>query len=155
MPTVRPSIPKVLFVCVHNAGRSQMAAALLRHLAQGTVEVASAGSAPGERVNPMAVAALAELGLAPDAAPRRLTEEDLARADVVVTMGCGDACVAKAGARREDWPLEDPAGKDLPTVRRIRDAIRARVEALLADLRGGASEGTGGAGGPGRYPRGR
>jgi arsenate reductase len=126
--------PVVLFVCVHNAGRSQMAAAWTRHLSAGRVEVRSAGSAPGERVHPNVVEAMGEVGLALDAAPRRLSDADLAAATVVVTMGCGDACVAKAGARREDWAIADPKGQDLATTRAIRDAIRARVEALLASL---------------------
>lgn len=132
---MEPRLPVVLFVCVHNAGRSQMAAAFTRALGRGRVEVRSAGSAPGERVNPVAAQAMAEVGLPLEAAPRRLTPADLAEASVVVTMGCGDECVAAAGARQEDWPLEDPAGKDLPTVRRIRDEIRSRVERLLASLR--------------------
>jgi protein-tyrosine-phosphatase len=127
--------PVVLFVCVHNAGRSQMAAAFARSLGGSSVDVRSAGSAPGERVHPNVKAAMAEVGLPLDASPRRLTDDDLAAADVVVTMGCGDECVAKAGARREDWVLEDPAVMDLATTRRIRDEIRARVSVLLALLR--------------------
>ena len=126
--------PVVLFVCVHNAGRSQMAAAWTRHLGRGRVDVRSAGSATGERVHENVVAVMGEVGLSLDAVPRRLSDADLAAATVVVTMGCGDACVAKAGARREDWPIPDPKGQDLATTRAIRDAIRARVETLLASL---------------------
>jgi arsenate reductase (thioredoxin) len=128
--------PVLLFVCVHNAGRSQMAAGFARLLGGAGVDVRSAGSAPGERVHPNVRAAMAEVGVALEETPHGLTDDDLAAADVVVTMGCGDACVAKVGARREDWVLDDPAGKDLAATRLIRDAIRARVEVLLASLGG-------------------
>ncbi len=125
----------MLFVCVHNAGRSRMAAALLERHAQGRVAVRSAGSMPASEVNPVVVEALAELGLDPDPEPpRQLADEDVRAADVVITMGCGDACPVFPGKRYEDWALEDPAGKDLDTVRRIRDEIDARVRALLAEL---------------------
>ena len=129
--------PIVLFVCVHNAGRSQMAAGLLEQLAEGRIEVLSAGSAPADSINPAAVAAMAELGV--DLAgrtPRLLTESAVREADVVVTMGCGDACPYFPGKRYEDWVLDDPAGQDLAAVRVIRDEIRRRVEALVTDLLG-------------------
>jgi arsenate reductase len=127
--------PVLLFLCVHNAGRSQMAAAFARLLGGDRVEVLSAGSAPGERVHPGVAAAMGEVGV--DLAgerPRRIEPADLARADVVVTMGCGDACPVAPGRRREEWILEDPAGRPLEAVRPIRDAIRARVAALLAEV---------------------
>jgi len=127
--------PSVLFVCVHNAGQSQMAAGRLRHLAGDTVEVRSAGSAPGETLNPAAVQAMAEVGI--DITGRRpaLLEYETARdSDVIITMGCGDACPVFPGKRYEDWKLADPAGKGVESVRPIRDEIRARIEALLADL---------------------
>jgi arsenate reductase len=128
--------PTILFVCVHNAGRSQMAAGLARKLGGDTVVVRSAGSDPAEAVNPAAVAAMAELGIdLADAAPRLLERDAVEAADVVVTMGCGDACPVFPGKRYEDWELDDPAGLDLMAVRRIRDEIRARVEALLESLR--------------------
>jgi len=129
---------EVLFVCVHNAGRSQMAAALLEHHGQGRVVVRSAGSAPADEVNPVVVEALREVGveLARDTKPKLLDEAAVRASDVVVTMGCGDACPVYPGKRYEDWELEDPAGEDLDTVRRIRDEIDARVRALLADLDG-------------------
>lgn len=127
--------PSVIFVCVHNAGRSQMAAGFLRSLAGDTVEVRSAGSAPGEALNPMAVAAMAELGIdISDALPARLTTEAVAASDVVITMGCGDTCPYVPGRRYEDWLLDDPAGLPLERVRPIRDDIRGRVESLLAEL---------------------
>jgi protein-tyrosine-phosphatase len=127
--------PTILFVCVHNAGRSQMAAGLARKLGGDRVEVRSAGSDPAERVNPAAVEAMAELGIdLGDAAPRLLERDAVVAADVVVTMGCGDACPVFPGKRYEDWELDDPAGLDLEAVRRIRDDIRGRVEALLASL---------------------
>ncbi|MEI5671948.1 MULTISPECIES: arsenate reductase ArsC [unclassified Nocardioides] len=127
--------PTVLFVCVHNAGRSQMAAGYLRHLAGDRVEVLSAGSQPADTVNPAAVAAMAEEGIdLATARPRVLTEDAVRVADVVVTMGCGDACPFFPGTRYEDWVLEDPAGQGLEAVRPIRDEIRGRVEALLASL---------------------
>jgi arsenate reductase (thioredoxin) len=130
--------PAVLFVCVHNAGRSQMAAGFLRRLGEGRVEVRSAGSEPAESLNPVAVEAMAEVGIDISAGRPELLETDVVRAaDVVITMGCGDACPIFPGKRYEDWELEDPAGKALPTVRRIRDEIRGRVEALLAELAAG------------------
>jgi arsenate reductase (thioredoxin) len=128
-------VPEVLFVCVHNAGRSQMAAALLDHYGEGRVSVRSAGSAPADQLNRDVVAAMAALGL--DLArerPKRLTDESVAAADVVITMGCGDACPVYPGKRYEDWELEDPAQTDLDGVRRIRDEIAERVRRLLADL---------------------
>ena len=127
--------PSVLFVCVHNAGRSQMAQAWVSHLAGDAVEVRSAGSAPGDAVNPAAVEAMAEVGIDMSAAqPKVLTTESVQSSDVVITMGCGDACPIFPGKRYEDWALEDPAGKGVESVRPIRDQIRARVEALLASL---------------------
>ncbi|MFT4284429.1 MAG: arsenate reductase ArsC [Protaetiibacter sp.] len=129
------SAPTVLFVCVHNAGRSQMAAGYLRHLAGDRVRVLSAGSEPADAVNPAAVAAMAEEGIDIAAARPELLDPDAVRAsDVVVTMGCGDACPVFPGKRYEDWELDDPAGRGLADVRPIRDAIRARVEALVAEL---------------------
>ena len=127
--------PTVLFVCVHNAGRSQMAAGFLRELAGERVEVLSAGSEPKDRINPVAIEAMAEEGI--DIAgntPKVLTVEAVRESDVVITMGCGDACPIFPGKRYEDWELEDPAGKDLETVRRVRDDIRSRVESLIAEL---------------------
>ncbi|HET9213835.1 MAG TPA: arsenate reductase ArsC [Gaiellaceae bacterium] len=127
--------PTVLFVCVHNAGRSQMAAALLERHAAGRVRVRSAGSEPAEAVNPAVVAAMAELGIDLKAAvPRRLEDEAVREADVVVTMGCGDACPVYPGKRYEDWALPDPSGLGLDEVRPIRDEIERRVRALLAGL---------------------
>jgi arsenate reductase len=128
--------PSVLFVCVHNAGRSQMAAGWLRSLAGDTVEVRSAGSIPGDRVNPAAVAAMAEVGI--DIAgqqPRVLTVDAVEASDVVITMGCGDACPVFPGKRYLDWALEDPAGLGVEAVRPIRDEIEARVRELLIELR--------------------
>ena len=130
--TTRPS---VLFVCVHNAGRSQMAAGWLSHLAGDAIEVRSAGSAPAGSVNPVAVAAMAEVGI--DIAgqrPKLLTPDAVQASDVVVTMGCGDACPFHPGKRYLDWQLDDPAGQDLDAVRPIRDEIRARIERLVAEL---------------------
>jgi len=127
--------PTILFVCVHNAGRSQMAAGLARKLGGDRVVVRSAGSDPGEVVNPAAVAAMAEVGIdLADAAPKLLETDAVREADVIVTMGCGDACPIFPGKRYEDWELEDPAGKDLETVHAIRDEIRGRVETLLESL---------------------
>ncbi|GGS90964.1 MULTISPECIES: arsenate reductase ArsC [Streptomyces] len=127
--------PSVLFVCVHNAGRSQMAAGFLTRLAAGRVEVRSAGSLPADRVNPAAVEAMREVGIdLTTATPRVLTPEAVQASDYVVTMGCGDACPVFPGRTYLDWRLDDPAGQDLAAVRRIRDEIRARVEALLAEL---------------------
>ena len=127
--------PEVLFVCVHNAGRSQMAAGLLKLRSGGRVNVRSAGSTPGEEINPNAVTALEELGLdMSEAFPKPLTDEVVRAADVVITMGCGDACPIYPGKRYEDWSLDDPADEDLETVRRIRDEIDARVQNLIAEL---------------------
>jgi len=127
--------PTVLFVCVHNAGRSQMAAGYVRHLAGDRVEVLSAGSEPKDAINPVAVEAMAEDGI--DIAgnvPKILTVDAVKESDVVITMGCGDTCPIFPGKRYEDWELEDPAGKDLATVRRVRDEIKTRVTALLAEI---------------------
>lgn len=127
--------PSVLFVCVHNAGRSQMAAGYLRALAGDAVEVRSVGSMPADQVNPVAVAAMAEEGIDIHAEqPTVLTTEAVQASDVVVTMGCGDACPIFPGKRYEDWVLDDPAGQDLAAVRPIRDAVRQRVLSLLAEL---------------------
>ncbi|MGX6601482.1 arsenate reductase ArsC [Micromonosporaceae bacterium Da 78-11] len=127
--------PTVLFVCVHNAGRSQMAAGRLRHLAGDTVEVRSAGSVPAETINPAAVEAMAEVGIdLTDQTPTRLTWDAAQESDVIITMGCGDACPIFPGKRYEDWKLEDPAGQGVDSVRPIRDEIRSRIEVLLADL---------------------
>ncbi|MGW9631722.1 arsenate reductase ArsC [Agromyces sp. NPDC055520] len=127
--------PTVLFVCVHNAGRSQIAAGYLRALAGDRVEVLSAGSEPKDEINPVAVAAMAEEGIdIAGNAPKVLTVDAVRESDVVITMGCGDACPIFPGKRYEDWELEDPAGKDLETVRRVRDEIRGRVEALIAEI---------------------
>ncbi|MEV6304557.1 arsenate reductase ArsC [Actinoplanes sp. NPDC051861] len=127
--------PTVLFVCVHNAGRSQMAAGWLRHLAGDRVEVRSAGSEPAETVNPSAVEAMREAGIdITGQTPARLTWDAARESDVIITMGCGDACPVFPGKRYEDWKLEDPAGKGVDAVRPIRDDIRSRVEVLLADL---------------------
>ena len=133
--TQPPSRPSVLFVCVHNAGRSQMAAGYLRELGAGRIEVRSAGSAPGDRVNPVAVEAMAEEGIDIAAEqPKVLTTEAVEVSDVVVTMGCGDECPYFPGKRYEDWVLDDPAGQGIEAVRPIRDEIRRRVEALVAEL---------------------
>jgi len=127
--------PTVLFVCVHNAGRSQMAAGWLQHLAGDRIEVLSAGSAPADQVNAVAVAAMAEVGIDIAAAqPKVLTTEAVQDSDVVITMGCGDACPYFPGKRYEDWKLDDPAGLGLESVRPIRDEIRTRVETLIASL---------------------
>ena len=127
--------PEVLFVCVHNAGRSQMAAALLDHYAQGRVTVRSAGSAPADQLNPDVMAAMAELGVdLTKEFPKPLTDESVQAADVVITMGCGDACPIYPGKRYEDWELDDPADTDLDGVRRIRDQIDGRVRRLLDEL---------------------
>jgi arsenate reductase (thioredoxin) len=129
------SRPAVLFVCVHNAGRSQMAAGYLMSLGAGRVDVLSAGSMPAEQINPVAVEAMAEEGIDITAAtPRVLTTEDVQASDVVVTMGCGDVCPIFPGKRYEDWQLDDPAGQGIESVRPIRDEIRTRVEALLSEL---------------------
>ena len=127
--------PAVLFVCVHNAGRSQIAAGYLTALAHGKIEVRSAGSMPGDHVNPVAIAAMAEEGI--DIAtqtPKILTTDSVQASDVVITMGCGDACPIFPGKRYEDWELEDPAGKGIDTVRRVRDDIRGRVETFIGEL---------------------
>ncbi|ANF31575.1 heat-shock protein HtpX [Leifsonia xyli] len=127
--------PTVLFVCVHNAGRSQMAAGYLRALAGDRVEVLSAGSEPGDRINPVAVAAMAEEGIdIAGNAPKVLTTEAVQESDVVITMGCGDTCPIFPGKRYEDWELDDPAGRPIEEVRPIRDEIKRRVEALLAEV---------------------
>jgi len=127
--------PSVLFVCVHNAGRSQMAQGWLRHLAGDLVEVRSAGSAPGDAINPVAVAAMAEVGIDITAEhPKILTVEAVQDSDAVITMGCGDTCPIFPGKRYEDWDLTDPAGQGIEVVREVRDEIRARVGALLAEL---------------------
>ena len=127
--------PSVLFVCVHNAGRSQMAAAFLHHLSLGEIEVRSAGSEPADQVNPAAVAAMAEVGIDIAAEhPKILTDQAVRASDVVITMGCGDTCPFYPGKRYEDWVLDDPAGQGVDAVRPIRDAIRARVETLIVEL---------------------
>jgi arsenate reductase (thioredoxin) len=131
----KTSKPSVLFVCVHNAGRSQMAAALLQHYALGRVTVRSAGSTPADAVNPAAAEALAELGLDITAeVPSKLTTEDVEASDVVITMGCGDTCPVFPGKRYLDWELQDPAGQGVDAVRPIRDDIDRRVRGLLAEL---------------------
>ena len=125
----------VLFVCVHNAGRSQMAAGFMRELGGEKVEVLSAGSAPKDSINPVAVAAMAEVGIdIANQQPKVLTTEAVMEADAVITMGCGDACPFFPGKRYEDWVLQDPAGQDLEFVRNVRDEIKARVERLLLEL---------------------
>jgi arsenate reductase len=127
--------PSVLFVCVHNAGRSQMATGWLTHLAGDRVEVRSAGSAPGASINPVAIQAMAEVGIdISSAQPKVLTGEAVQASDVVITMGCGDACPIFPGRRYEDWALDDPAGRGIEAVRPIRDEIRKRIEELLTDL---------------------
>ena len=127
--------PSVLFVCVHNAGRSQMAAAFLANLSAGQIEVRSAGSAPAETVNPAVVQAMDEVGIdIAKESPKLLTTDAVQAADVVVTMGCGDACPVFPGKRYEDWQLPDPAGQGLDAVRPIRDGIRRRVEELIASM---------------------
>jgi arsenate reductase (thioredoxin) len=130
-----PDKPSVLYVCVHNAGRSQMAAAYTMHLSGGAVEVRSAGSAPADQVNPSAVEAMLEEGIDMSAEqPKILTTEAVKDSDVVITMGCGDTCPIFPGKRYEDWELEDPAGRGVDSVRPIRDEIRRRVVALLESL---------------------
>jgi arsenate reductase len=127
--------PSVLFVCVHNAGRSQMAAAYLEHLSGGRVEVRSAGSAPADSLNPVVVEAMREEGIdLAEAHPKVLTDDAVRDSDVVITMGCGDACPFFPGKRYEDWVLDDPAGQGLESVRPIRDEIRSRVAALVDEL---------------------
>jgi len=127
--------PSVLFVCVHNAGRSQMAAGFMTHLGQGRVDVLSAGSAPKDSINPVAVEAMAEIGIdISNNSPKILTPEAVQQSDAVITMGCGDACPFYPGKRYEDWVLEDPAGQGIESVRIIRDEIKVRVETLLSEL---------------------
>ena len=127
--------PSVLFVCVHNAGRSQMAAGLLTHLAGDRIEVRSAGTQPAEQINPAAVAAMAEIGIDITAAtPKVLTPESVETSDVVITMGCGDTCPYFPGVSYRDWKLDDPAGQPVEVVRRIRDDIAERVRALIDEL---------------------
>ena len=132
--------PTVLFVCVHNAGRSQMAAGYLESIAGDRVDVRSAGSEPRETINPVAVEAMAELGIDLSARqPKLLTTDAVREADVVITMGCGDACPIFPGKRYEDWELTDPAGQPIEVVRQVRDEIRARVDAPVAELYGRAA----------------
>jgi len=127
--------PEVLFVCMHNAGRSQMAAGLLKRRSGGRIHIRSAGSAPAEEINPTVVAAMAELGVdMSDEFPKPLTNDVVRAADVVITMGCGDACPIYPGKKYEDWELDDPAGQDLETVRRIRNELDLRVQKLLGEL---------------------
>ncbi|PPF69677.1 arsenate reductase ArsC [Rathayibacter sp. AY1E6] len=127
--------PTVLFVCIHNAGRSQMAAGYLRALSGGAVEVRSGGSEPGDSINPIAIEAMAEEGIdISQAVPQLMTTEQVQASDVVITMGCGDVCPVFPGKRYEDWDLADPQGRPLEEVRSIRDDIRARVQALVAEL---------------------
>ena len=129
--------PSVLFVCIHNAGRSQMAAGYLRHLAGDRIEVRSAGSMPADQTNPIAVEAMREVGIDITAEqPKVLTPEAVQASDVVITMGCGDACPYYPGKRYEDWKLDDPAGQGIDAVRPIRDDIRSRIEGLIASLSG-------------------
>jgi protein-tyrosine-phosphatase len=128
-------VPEVLFVCVHNAGRSQMAAGLLAKLGEGRVHVRTAGSAPAGEINPVAIEAMSEVGVDLGAEfPKPLSDEVVRAADVVITMGCGDSCPVYPGKRYEDWELDDPAGQGLETVRRIRDELQGRVEGLLGEL---------------------
>ena len=127
--------PTVLFVCVHNAGRSQMAAGFMEHHGEGRVEVLSAGSAPKESINPVAVEAMLEKGIdIANRKPKVLTNESVQASDVVITMGCGDACPFYPGKRYEDWALDDPAGQDLAFVRKVRDEIEKRVTNLLSEI---------------------
>jgi arsenate reductase len=133
--TVSKDVPEVLFVCVQNAGRSQMAAGLVKLRSQGRIHVRSAGSTPAEEINPNAIAALEELGIdMSEEFPKPLTDEVVRAADVVITMGCGDACPIYPGKRYEDWELDDPAGQDLETVRRIRNELDQRVQRLIGEL---------------------
>ncbi|MGW2224044.1 arsenate reductase ArsC [Streptomyces formicae] len=135
-----PGRPSVLFVCVHNAGRSQMAAAFLAHLSRGGIEVRSAGSAPADSVNPAVIEAMAELGMDLSAeSPKVLTTDAVRASDVVITMGCGDACPVFPGKRYLDWQLDDPAGRGVDAVRPIRDEIEARVRELIEDLAPGSA----------------
>jgi arsenate reductase (thioredoxin) len=133
---IQKDVPEVLFVCVHNAGRSQMAAGLLNQRAAGKIQVRSAGSTPADEVNPQVVEAMREIGIdISQEFPKPLSNEFVKAADVVITMGCGDACPIYPGKRYEDWELDDPAGQDLQTVRRIRDEIDGRVRTLIDDLK--------------------
>ena len=130
-----PAQPTVLFVCVHNAGRSQMAAGYMTALSQGRVEVLSAGSAPKDQINPVAIQAMAEEGIdIANNVPKILTTEAVKESDVVITMGCGDTCPIFSGKRYEDWELADPAGQGIESVRPIRDEIKARIEKLLTEI---------------------
>ncbi len=132
---ITKEMPEVLFVCVHNAGRSQMAAGLVKLRSGGNIHVRSAGSAPADEINPAVVEAMSEIGVdMGEEFPKPLTDEVVRAADVVITMGCGDACPIFPGKRYEDWVLDDPAGQDLATVRRIRDELDERVQALIAEL---------------------
>ncbi len=134
-PVTETTRPSVIFVCVHNAGRSQMAAGFATALSGGAVEVRSAGSLPAEAINPVAVEAMAEVGIdITGEQPKVLTPEAVQASDAVITMGCGDACPFYPGKRYEDWALTDPAGQGIEVVRQVRDEVRGRVEALLADL---------------------
>ncbi len=127
--------PVVLFVCIHNAGRSQMAAGYARALSEGAVEVLSGGSEPGDQINPIAIQAMAEEGIdISEAVPQLMTPEQVRESDVVITMGCGDVCPVFPGKRYEDWELSDPRGKPIEEVRAIRDDIRGRIERLLAEM---------------------
>lgn len=129
------AIPEILFVCVHNAGRSQMAAGLVRMRSEGRIHVRSAGSDPAEAINPAVIEAMAEIGVdMSEEFPKPLTDEDVRAADVVITMGCGDACPIYPGKRYEEWALADPAGQDLDTVRQIRDELDERIGALVGEL---------------------
>jgi arsenate reductase len=146
-PATKGAKPSVLFVCIHNAGRSQMAAGWLTALAGDAIEVRSAGTAPADQVNPVAVAAMAEVGIdITTAIPKVLTGQAVEASDVVITMGCGDTCPYFPGTRYLDWPLEDPAGQGIEAVRLIRDAIKGNVEQLIAEL---LPAGTAGAAGTG------
>ena len=127
--------PSVLFVCVHNAGRSQMAAALLQHHSMGRIQVRSAGSAPADQINPVAVQAVREWGIdIAELVPKKLDPSVVEQSDVVITMGCGDACPVFPGVRYEDWVLEDPAGQTIETVRQVRNQIDRRVRTLVSEL---------------------
>ncbi|WP_345762403.1 arsenate reductase ArsC [Diaminobutyricibacter sp. McL0608] len=128
-------IPVVLFVCIHNAGRSQMAAGYMAALSEGKVQVLSAGSEPKDQINPVAIQAMAEEGIdIANNVPKILTTEAVQDSDVVITMGCGDTCPIFPGKRYEDWELEDPAGKDITVVRRVRDDIKGRIQTLLSEI---------------------
>jgi arsenate reductase (thioredoxin) len=127
--------PSILFVCVHNAGRSQMAAGWLRHLADDSVDIRSAGTEPADQINPVAIQAMTEVGIdITDQAPKVLDWDTAQASDIIITMGCGDTCPVFPGKRYEDWKLDDPVGQPIETVRHIRDDIRSRIEALIATL---------------------